>query len=397
MRIAIDARLYGPAKNKGLGRYVEQLVKNLELVDPEPEQSSVQGKSNEYIILLRKDNWDEYQPRSLNFKKVLADYKWYSLTEQIFLPIKLWRLKVDLVHFPHFNVPLLYRGKFVVTIHDLIMYKFPNERATTRNKFLYKIKYWLHGVVVKSAVKRAEQIIAVSKHTKRDLVKEFGIVENKISVIYLGYEVSQEQETRNKKQETNEVLIKFNIRKPYLLYVGNAYPHKNLERLIKAFESVRLKYPNLQLMLVGKDDYFYEQLKQFSNLTMKQWNNEVIFTNHISNGGLTELYKNASVYVFPSLYEGFGLPGLEAMSYGLPVASSKASCLPEIYGEAALYFKPTDINDMTEKICQIIEDESLREELINKGLEQIKKYSWEGCARQTLETYAHLLNHGKAV
>ena len=413
MRIAIDARLYGPAKNKGLGRYVEQLVKNLEKID----------SKNEYVVLLRKENWDEYRsgeftgslhspsapPRrgsgSLgvgrddnggNFKKVLADYKWYSWAEQIFLPLKLWRLKCDLVHFPHFNVPLLYRGKFVVTIHDLIMYKFPNERMTTRNKWIYKIKYWLHKVVVKSAVKRAKKVIAVSEWTKRDVVDEFGVEAGKVEVIYEGCNPNLQMHP-NATNSTNDAKMrnvreKYGISGPYLLYVGNAYPHKNLERLIRAVSDVGCRmsdvgFKNLQLVLVGKEDYFYKKLKAYSlKLTA-----DIIFTDHVSNGELVQLYQNAEAYVFPSLYEGFGLPGLEAMSYGVPVVSSNASCLPEIYGEAALYFEPTDIGDISRKIIQILGDEVLRRSLVKKGFERIKKYSWQGCAEKTLESYAHLL------
>jgi len=471
MKICIDARLYGPAKNKGLGRYVEQLVKNLEKVDSE----------NEYVVLLRRENWDEYEPGEFtgslhslgatgvgrddsggNFKKVLVDYKWYSWEEQILLPFKLWRLKPDLVHFPHFNVPLFYFGKFVVTIHDLIMYKFTDERATTRSKFLYKIKYWLHKVIVKSAVKRAERVITVSAWTKKDIVCEFGVDEGKIVVTHEGYEVgSENMKLREYENNERDILEKYEIDRPYLLYVGNAYPHKNLERLVQAFEIIREKYnKDLQLILVGKNDYFYEKLKKEispcgeislytgsaitdsvvnhldNSITPREDlsrgkkvdnqkatlvdrtglepvfpqvvnhgacqlaerprkgllsnNYNIIFTDYVSNGELAELYKNALLYVFPSLYEGFGLPGLEAMNYRVPVVSSKASCLPEIYGEAAVYFEPTDVEDIVKKIIQVLEDETLREELVGKGLEQIEKYSWERCVERTLETYTHL-------
>ena len=438
MKICIDTRLYGPAKNKGLGRYVEQLVKNL----PCTRTSSVQGIGIEFLVLLCKDNWDEcvfreptprpgsgFSTGSLDspgatgvtrgdsggkFKKVLADYKWYSFAEQIFLPLKLWRLKCDLVHFPHFNVPLLYRGKFVVTIHDLIMYKFPDERATTRNKLVYKIKYWLHKIVVKSAVKRAERVIVVSEWTKKDVAREFNLDFQKIVVTHLGFEFGGNQKLRNsvaslpeikskdspaacgvsaslRKLRDDEieinVLEKYGVKRPYLLYAGNAYPHKNLERLIKVFNLVKKNYPDLQLVLVGKNDYFYDELKAYSlQLTV-----DVVFTDYIFNGELAELYKNAQAYIFPSLYEGFGLPGLEAMSCGLPVVSSNASCLPEIYGRAALYFNPNDIDDMSKKIIQILDSEELRRELTSKGFEQLKKYSWRGCIKKTLSVYAHLL------
>lgn len=388
MKIVIDARLYGAGKNRGLGRYVEQLVKNLELIDDE----------NEYIVLLRRENWDDYNPMNSRFKKVLADYSWYSFAEQIFLPLKLWRMDCDLAHFPHFNVPLFCPKKFVVTIHDLIMYKFPDERATTRNKWLYKIKYWLHKMVVRQAVKRAEFVITDSAFTKDDIVREFGADESRVKVIYLGFDI-EKKEKRKEKEETRNanVLDRYEIHKPYLLYVGSAYPHKNLEILIKAFKLARRERGDLQLVLVGREDYFYEKIKQFNNLTMKQWSNETVFTGQISNGELTKLYRNATAYVFPSLYEGFGLPGLEAMSYGAPVIAARASCLPEIYGEAALYFEAKNENELAGKIGRVLESSGLRESLVKRGYEQIKKYNWRRCAEETLRTYAHLRSNGREV
>jgi len=175
MRIGIDARFYGP-KQKGLGRYVQKLVNNLEKIDD----------SNQYIIFLRRENWNEYQPTNSNFKKVLANYSWYGLKEQIFLPFKIKKQKIDLMHFPHFNVPLFYKKPFVLTIHDLILKRFPTRRAST----LGPIKYWLKNIayeaVIKSALQRAEKIIAVSEYTKQDILKYFDVDSDKIKVIYEG-------------------------------------------------------------------------------------------------------------------------------------------------------------------------------------------------------------------
>jgi len=168
-------------------------------------------------------------------------------------------------------------------------------------------------------------------------------------------------------------------KKPYLLYVGNAYPHKNLENLILAFRKIKQDNFDLQLVLVGGDDYFYKKLKKN--------NNDVIFTGFIKDEDLNVLYNNAALYVFPSLYEGFGLPPLEAMKRGVPVASSNATCLPEVLGDAAIYFNPLDVDDMAEKIKKALLDEGLRKNLIQKGFEQIKKYSWQKMARETLEVY----------
>ncbi len=368
MKIGIDARFFGPV-GKGLGRYVERLVENLEKID----------QTNEYIIFLRKENWDYYTPKVSNFKKVLADYRWYSLVEQVAIPWLIWREKLDLVHFPHFNIPIFCPTKFVVTIHDLILLQFPTPRATTLGPLLYKIKYLAYRIVIGFGLWRAKKIITVSECTKKELINYFKVKPEKIVVTY---EACDGVEYGQLGIPDKDVLKKHKIVKPYLLYVGNAYPHKNLESLIEVFGNLNLDY---QLVLVGREDYFYERLKrEIVDLKIK---NKIVFTRFVSEKELADLYRNASLYVFPSFVEGFGLPGLEAMSYGLPVVASNSSCLPEIYGEAAVYFDPKSHQDMAEKIKKVLFDQTLRKELISKGLEQVKKYSWQKCAEQTLSVY----------
>lgn len=368
MKIGIDARFLGPI-GKGLGRYVERLVEYLEKLD----------KENEYIIFLRKENWDYYTPRVSNFKKVLADYRWYSLVEQVAMPWLIWREKLDLVHFPHFNVPIFCPKKFVVTIHDLILLQFPTPRATTLGPFWYKIKYLCYRLVIGIGLRRAAKILTVSECTKKELVKYFKINQEKIVITY---EACDGVEYGQLGMPEKNILKRFGITGPYLLYVGNAYPHKNLEGLIKIFENLNLDY---QLVLVGKEDYFYKRLKK--ETAKSKIKNKIIFTGFVSEKELANLYRNAQLYVFPSFVEGFGLPGLEAMSYGLPVVASNSSCLPEIYGEAAIYFNPKDLEDVTEKIKKGLFDQNLRRALIAKGFEQVKKYSWQKCAEKTLEIY----------
>lgn len=179
------------------------------------------------------------------------------------------------------------------------------------------------------------------------------------------------------------------IKEPYMLYIGNAYPHKNIERLISAFKIVLQKQPELHLVLVGKIDYFYKRLQRL----VKELNIEknVIFAGYVSDSELSWLYTHGLVYAFPSLSEGFGLPGLEAMTHSLPVISSNKEPLPEIYGSAALYFNPEDINEMARAILQVVQSKELREELKKAGRFQVKKYSWDRCAKQTLEVYKNVL------
>lgn len=175
------------------------------------------------------------------------------------------------------------------------------------------------------------------------------------------------------------------IKQPYLFYIGNAYPHKNLKRLVAAFNIMIQENQKIQLVLVGKMDYFYNNLKKFvQDLRIDQ---RVIFTGYVSDKELSWLYSNALLYVFPSLEEGFGLPGLEAMAKNLPVVCSNKAPLPEIYESAAVYFNPDNIKDMAEVILKVVNDDSLKQELKKQGREQIKKYSWEKCARETLNVY----------
>jgi len=395
MRIGIDARFFGP-KQKGLGRYVQRLIEEL----TEFSIFNFQFSNYKFVIFLRKENFNDFQPSNPNFKKVLADWRWYTIAEQLFMPFIIRREKVDLMHFPHFNVPVFCPTKFVVTIHDLVLKKFPTKRATTLNPPIYKIKELGYKVVLNWAVKRAQKIITPSNFTKNEILSYFKIKPEKIEVIYEGAPqpnfVLQNLagEIRNPK---SEILKKYNIEKPYILYVGNAYPHKNLEGLLRAYSLIcankdanMCEYEgDVQLVLVGEMDYFYKRLKQ---LTIQQFNNlttgkQVVFTGFVSDDELPELYKNAVLYVSPAFSEGFGLPALEAMNYGLPVAASGTGAQPEILGKAALYFKPEDIEDMAEKMSILLKNKNQRKDLIVRGYEQIKKYSWQKMAEEILKLY----------
>jgi len=366
-RIGIDARFYGPV-GKGLGRYTQEVIDNIIKLDQE----------NEYVIFLRRENFSDFNCDGKRVKKVLADIKWYGLAEQVIFPFYIWRQRLELMHFPHFNVPLVCPVKFVVTIHDLILIKFPTLRATTLGPLVYQVKNWAYKIVISTAVRRAEKVLAVSRFTKGEVVKQFKIAAEKVVVTYEGVAELTDSSFPSRRESRNY---------PYLLYVGNAYPHKNLEGLIKIFSEINKNQPDLKLVLVGKEDYFYSRLKQYA----QKLSANVIFPGYVPDDDLKILYQQALVYVFPSFYEGFGLPPLEAMAHGLPVASSNKTCLPEVLGDAALYFNPDDEADMKNKIELIIGDKNLRASLRSRGYEQIKKYSWRDCAEKTLEVYKKVL------
>lgn len=384
-RIGIDARLYGPL-GKGLGRYVQEVVDTIIKIDHD----------SQYVIFLSPGNFDEFSIASDDIgriKKVLVNARWYSFKEQIILPFLIWREHLDLMHFPHFNIPVLNFTPFIVTIHDLILTKFPTVRATTLHPFIYRFKSWAYRFVIKSALQNSRQIISVSNFTKQDIIEQFGVAPEKIVVIYEG--VANLAKGRDSlfvaKLDEEQTLSRHRLGGDFLLYIGNAYPHKNLESLLVVFKNIHQSYPGLKLVLVGKIDYFYSRVKclaeELGLFSQENKDSAVIFPGYVPDIDLEILYKNARAYVFPSLYEGFGLPPLEAMAKSCPVVCSNVSSLPEILGDSAFYFNPSDQSDMEEKIKKILKDDSLRSNLIELGLVQAKKYSWWECASQTLSVY----------
>lgn len=376
MHIGIDARFFGPF-GKGLGRYTQKLIESLEELDTE----------NRYTIFLRKENFDDYKPKKSNFKKVCAHFEWYSLEEQTKWPQFLSRYKCDLVHFPHFNVPLSYKGRYVVTIHDLIILHFPTRRATTLDPIKYAAKQFAYKVVIKNAVKKAKKIITVSEFSKRDIVKHFNLDKKRVIVTYEAADMKVQNSV-----EFQILKDKFNINKPYILYVGNAYPHKNIEKLVESFAKTSEKNPDVQLVLVGKMDYFYQRIKQL--VDDNNYKN-IIFPGFVTDEELQALYENCRVYTFPSLYEGFGLPPLEAMAKGAPVISSREACMPEILKEGALFYNPYSVDDIEQKTEEILHNEEVRKDLIEKGSKVVSSYSWEKCGGDTLKVYQSILNEFK--
>jgi len=391
MTIGFDARFYGPL-GKGLGRYTQEVVDNLIKIS-----SAEPGAGFNYVIFLSPENFDEFTSPSPKVKKVLLPVRWYSWSEQFLMPFYIWREKIDLMHFPHFNVPVLTPVKFVVTIHDLILTNFPTRRATTLSPWFYRLKNFAYRLVIFSAVWRAKKIITVSEFTKKDLIVKFRVRPEKVAVTYEG--VANLAKGRDSlfaaKLDHQEILTEYHIAKNFLLYVGNAYPHKNLEWLLRVFSRLHTAQPGLRLVLVGKEDYFYRRVQAEARV-LNLWqaenkNSPVIFSGYVPDAQLEVLYQEARGYVFPSLYEGFGLPPLEAMAKGCPVLCSERASLPEVLAEAALYFNPEDAEDFLAKARRLLNDADLRADLIARGLRQAKKYSWWQCAQETLTIYRQVL------
>ncbi len=368
MRIGIDARLY---HESGVGRYIRNLLNQLVELDDK----------NEYVVfLLNKDIDQVILPK--NFQKVVADFRWYSLKEQWQMPKLLNKYQLDLVHFPHFNVPIMYRGKYVVTIHDLIHQKVQMRRATTRDPLTYKIKQLGYGLVFETALKKSEKIITVSDFVAEELKQMWSVDGQKIVITKEAVEPAFIELIKSTNQKLiQQVQDKFKIDGPYLYYVGNAHPHKNVEGLIKAFDQLSKKNPKLKLVLSGHDHYFWQRVKnEFSR-------ENIVFTGYVTDQELAGLMKGSQLFVLPSLEEGFGIPLLEAMAAGVPVVSSEAASLPEVGGDACLYFDPRDLNQMTEQIQRVLDDEKLKKQLIDKGQKRYQQFSWRRLAEQTLKVY----------
>lgn len=381
-RVGIDARFFG-LENKGLGRYTNELIQNLDKIVSEDKvlQSKV-----EYYVFLPENKFFVYNPRSKNIQKIKADFKWYSWAEQLKFPFLLKKYNLDLMHFPHFNVPFFYRKKFVVTIHDLILFHYPTVKNTTLNKFVYFFKLLMYHFIIRSTIKRAKKIIAISKFTRNDLINTLKTKGNKIEVIYEGAEFNKFSKKDLAKINCGNILKKCGIMKPYLLYVGNAYPHKNLDRLVLAFADVNNNFSGkYQLVLVGKSDYFYKKLRIFIN---KKRLENILVTDYISDQKLDCLYQQSRLFVFPSLYEGFGLPPLEALIKGIPILSSEKSSMPEILGDKVQYFNPEQTNDMIKMMVSVLggKQKNIHLTSVEKKYLQ-KKYNWKGMVKKINKLY----------
>lgn len=362
MKIIIDARISGTST----GRYVDKLIEYLYKINP----------SLELIILTKTPRIDFMKKIAPNYEVKECNIKEFSVSEQTSFNKLLRSLKADLVHFPMVQQPFLYRKPAVTSMLDLTTTRFKNP---SKNSLVFTTKQMVYKYLNRVVAKRSNQIITISNYVKNELVKIYSLPPEKITTTYCAADhIPDNPEPINelKGQE-------------FIMYVGRPQPHKNISRLIDAFELLKTKHPKLKLVMAGKKDVlFLQHEERVVKLGLK---NAVFFTDFVSEGQLRWLYENCQAYVFPSLSEGFGLPGLEAMIHGAPVVSSNATCLPEIYGQAAHYFSPHSTKEMAEKIDEVISNKTLRSRLIKQGRHQVKRYSWTQMAKQTLEVYNRVL------
>ena len=373
MKVLIDARMYG-LENSGIGRYLINLIGGLIKQDEE----------NDYIVLLRSKYFNEVNlPR--NWKKVLAEFGHYSLTEQIELPRIISKEKPDLVHFPHFNVPLFLKSRFIVTIHDMTMHQ-QSVNATNLPLPLFFLKRIPYKIIFGKAVKKSLKIITPSEAVKAEIVDYYKVDPEKIIVTYEGFDTNYMIGKVGSREM--EILAKYNlVNKNYFFYVGNAYPHKNLEAVVKAAVDINIK-KNIpcQFVIAGSRDVFMARLKD--QINKNKANDFVKLLGFVSEEELIVIYKNSLGFIYPSLAEGFGLQGLEAIASGTILLASNIPVFREIYGSHAFYFNPKDVPSVSSTMFSVLSMKSEdKYKYLATAQEFIKKYSWQKMAKETLNVY----------
>lgn len=373
-KIGINLLYINPKLAGGSVTYALKLVKEISLLD----------NNNKYIIYINKEckniNFEvgkNFEIRVLNFEysSVYLRYFW----EQLILPFYLNLDKIDLLHSLGYVTPLFTNVKKVVSILD-INYKGHSNNMSASKRFLL-------GSMVNLSAIFSDKIITISEFSKKQIVKYTQVKENKIIVTLLSGS-SDLPPSENK--ATNEILKKYNIFNEFIIAFSSPSPHKNIERLLEAVSEI-LKYnSNLKLVLVGHQ-HKSESLNKV--IQKNNLNDDVIFTGFVPDEDIQPLMSNAKLFVFPSLYEGFGIPLLDAQVCQIPVVSSNAGSLPEVGGNAVLYFDPENTTEMTEVISRVLEKDSIKAEIIKKGIENREKFSWKKTAEQTLDVYKKILNY----
>lgn len=362
MKIAIDARVISD-KMHGIARYAYQLINALAKIDSE----------NEYIILFNEEKILNAVTQNNNFRFLKCDIKVYSLKEQFLIPFILKREGIDIYHSPTFSAPIFAPCKVVMTIHDMIHLIYAKQYSAFKNMY-YKL-------IVKTAVTRANRLITVSENSKKDISQFLNVSEDKIFSIHNGVDKKFSLENQNKSKEA--IKKKYPISNNYILYVGNEKPHKNASNVIRAFDLFIKKNSLIySLVMLGVSGKYIEKI------TGQSLPKYFVSINEVNNDAdLISLYRESSLLLCPSYYEGFGLPLLEGMACGTPIITSNNSSIPEVVGDTAIMVDPNNINQISDEIKRVLSDKNLKETLIEKGKNRAKIFTWQKTAQKTLEVY----------
>jgi glycosyltransferase involved in cell wall biosynthesis len=365
--IVIDARI----RQASTGRPIARLLEHLQEIDSD----------HRYTILVKKD--DNWKPTNKNYSVKQIRYPIFSFNpiNQLLYAIDLYRLKPDLTYFTLTpSQPLFFFKKYITFTHDLVMFSFA--RAGRLPEWLHKIRMQGYRFLMWQAHRMAKAITVPTEYVKDDVHKRYLFTSRKLHVTLESSEPPLPGRAKSPENDPGE----------FIMYTGSAFPHKNLDRLVSAFGLLKEHHPGLKLVFVGKIEYHAKQLQKF--VKKQTYKDDIIFANEngfVEDETLKWYLQNARAYVFPSLNEGFGLTGLEAMVHGCPVVSSNTTTLPEVHGDAAHYFDPTDIHDMAAKIDEVISSDPLRKKLIVKGYENAKRFSWRRYTQQNLALFKELL------
>lgn len=373
MKIAVNCAFFLPMGG-GIKEYIQNLVENLSVID----------KKNEYVLYVFKDQL-EYAEKNLktNFIIKAIPFKsnglMYKISRSLF-DVFFWRKeeeieKWDIFHSPFFHGPKLKNTPLLLTVHDMRFFRFPKTYTFFRYQFLRK--------AVKDSIIRAKHIITISDFTKDEICEAYNVEQNKITTIHEA--INREHFSSKPLSEKDRCLCRDLLRKKFILTVGHMEPRKNYNRLIKAFEKINSS-DEIKLVIVGKQAHDFKE-----TLHLIVQNPNVIYMNFVSDALLNWLYRNARLFVFPSYYEGFGFPPLEAAAHGTVSAVSNISSMPEVCGDAVLYFDPYNIDDIADKINQLLNDEELQNSLSSNLERQLDKFSWRKNAEETLKVYQDVI------
>ncbi len=370
MKIGIDAR---KIRDFGIGTYIENLIRAIPKFDT----------TNDYVIFHYPQDKD-YIPRTGSKIRLVSDTSpKYSIRELVALPIKMGMQRLDLFHATHYTLPPVRPCKGVVTIHDVIHLRFPEYLP-------HPAAYYYAKGIMWTAAKSARKVITVSECSKQDIMRYLGVPEEKIDVVYNGIDTGEIPLNPRLQKRGVDLEERFGIFRNYILYLGNFMPHKNLDTLVKAYSMLKQRYkvPHC-LVLAGKNEKMRQKLQAL--IEQEGLTQDVILTGFVEPEWVPALYAGADLFVYPSLYEGFGFQALEAMVHNIPVTIADVAALPEIAGDAAVRFDPGSTESMVEAIHKVLSDQTLRDSLIERGKERLQHFSWQEMARKTVEIYQNVL------
>ncbi|MEO7985553.1 MAG: glycosyltransferase family 1 protein [Gemmatimonadales bacterium] len=367
MRIGIDATAM-PLQRTGAGNYIFNLIQALARVD----------RSNEYVVFAKATHEDELGVRRSGFEFVRREFAGRGLRlawEQVGLPRQVRKHRLDVLHSPHYTTPLRHAASSVVTFCDMTFVLHPDLHQA--------VKRWFFPAMMRMSARRADRLIAISESTRDDLVRMWDVDPARIAAIPLAADSGYRPRSA---EEVASACGKYGLHPgSYALYVGVLEPRKNVDLLVEAFGRVAAGMPGIDLVIAGRKGWMYDQIfAQVARLGLQQ---RVRFTGYVPNEDLPALYTGARLFAYPSRYEGFGLPVLEAMSCGTPVITTNVSSMPEVAGDGAVLVPPDDLDALAGALLRVSSDSALRDTLACHGLERAKAFSWERCARETVQQY----------